>query len=86
MPKENTLGRASLVATEYRYEPRSLQPSTDMPKENILGRNLPKARVPGLPIGDCAGSSNNLVPRGAKLSATDVTLKVFFERLYWFQD
>jgi len=42
--------------------------------------------VPGLPIGHCAGSSNNLVPRGAKLSAIDVTLKVLFERLYWFQD
>jgi len=39
-------------------------------------------RVLGLPIGDCAGSSNNLVPRGTKLSATDVTAKAFFERLY----
>jgi len=36
----------------------------------------------GLPIGDCAESCNNLVPRGAKSSAIDVTLKVFFERLY----
>jgi len=38
------------------------------------------------PYWDCMGSSNNLVPRGAKLSATDVTLKVFFEPLYSFQD
>jgi len=35
-------------------------------------------RVPG----NCAGSSNNLVPRGIKLSAIDVTAKAFFERLY----
>jgi len=47
---------------------------------------LASTRVPGLPIRDCARSSNNLVPRGAKLSAIDVTLKVFFQRLYWFQD
>ena len=39
-------------------------------------------RVPGHPIGNCAGSSNNLVPRGAKLSAIDVKAKAFFERLY----
>jgi len=43
-------------------------------------------RVQGLPIGDCAGSSNNFMPRSAKLSAIDVTRKLFFERLYWFQD
>jgi len=40
----------------------------------------------GLPIRNCAGSYNNLVPRGTKVSATDVTQKVFFEHLYWFQD
>ena len=39
-------------------------------------------RVPGLPIGDCAGSSNNLVPKGFKLSSIDVTEKALFERLY----
>jgi len=39
-------------------------------------------RVPGLPIRDCAGSSNNLAPRCPKLSAIDVTAKIFFERLY----
>jgi len=39
-------------------------------------------RVPGLPIGDCAEISNNLVPRGTKLSAIDVTSKAIFERLY----
>ena len=43
-------------------------------------------RVPGLPIRNCAGSSNLLVPRGTKVSAIDVTQKLFFERLYWFQD
>jgi len=31
---------------------------------------------------DCTGSSNNLFPRGSKLSAIDVTVKAFFERLY----
>jgi len=31
-------------------------------------------------------SSNNLLPRGTKVSAIDVTSKVFFDRLYWFQD
>ena len=36
----------------------------------------------GLPIGDCAGSFNDLVPRGTKLSAIDVTAKAFFEHLY----
>jgi len=49
-------------------------------------RNLTKSRVPGHPIRNCAGSSNNLVPRGTKVSAIDVTQKVFFECLYWFQD
>jgi len=39
-------------------------------------------RVPGLPISNCAGSCNNLMPRGAKVSAIDVTQKVFFECLY----
>jgi len=43
-------------------------------------------RVPGLPIRKCAGSSNNLVPKSTKVSAIDVTPKVFFESLYWFQD
>jgi len=45
-----------------------------------------KAMEPGLPIRNCAGSSNNLVPRGTKVSAIDVTQREFFERLYWFQD
>jgi len=43
----------------------------------LLGR-----RVPGLPIGNCADISNNLVQRVAKVSAIDVTAKTFFERLY----
>jgi len=38
--------------------------------------------IPGLPIGNCAGSSNNLIPRVTKLSATNETVKAFFERLY----
>jgi len=45
-----------------------------------------RRRVPGLPISNCAGRCNNLVPRGIKVSARDVTQKVFFECLYWFQD
>ena len=39
-------------------------------------------RVPGLPIRDCAGNSNNLVQMCPKLSAIDVKEKTFFERLY----
>ena len=39
-------------------------------------------RVPVLPT----RSSNNSVPMGAKVSAIEVTPKIFFERLYWFQD
>jgi len=39
-------------------------------------------RVPGLPIRTCADISNNLVPRGTKVSATNVEAKAFFERLY----
>jgi len=39
-------------------------------------------RVPGLPIRNCAGISNNLVPRGTKVSAIDATVKIIFERLY----
>jgi len=38
--------------------------------------------VPGLTIEDCAGSFNNFVPRGTKLSAIDVTAKALFEHLY----
>ena len=47
----------------------------------LLQSPQPK-RVPGLPLGYCAGSFNNLVPRGTTLSITDVTAKVFFEHLY----
>jgi len=36
----------------------------------------------GTIIRNCAESSNTLVPRGTKMSAIDVTQKVFFERLY----
>jgi len=47
----------------------------------LLQSPQPK-RVPGLPLGYCAGSFNNLVPRDTKLSAIDLTAKVFFERVY----
>ena len=40
-------------------------------------------RVQGLTIGECAWNCNNWVPRGSKVSATDVTVKTFFEHLYW---
>jgi len=40
------------------------------------------ARVSGLHISNCVGSCNNWVPRDTKVSATDMTQKVFFERLY----
>jgi len=41
-----------------------------------------KSRVPGLPIRNCADISNNLVQRGAEVSAIDVTENIIFERLY----
>ena len=47
----------------------------------VIGNYLPR-RVPGLPIRDCAGSSNNLAQMCPKLSAIHVTQKTFFERLY----
>ena len=50
--------------------------------DNILTETLYNQHVEQY----CAGSSNNLVPRVTKVSAIDVTLNVFFERLYWFQD
>jgi len=40
------------------------------------------ARVPGLPIRDCARGCNNRDPTWPKLSAIDVTSKTFFERVY----
>jgi len=41
-----------------------------------------KARVPGLPIRDCAGSCNSRGQRRPKVSAIVVTAKAIFERLY----
>ena len=41
------------------------------------------ARVPGLPIRACPGSSNNLVPGKFKASAIDMTAKTIFECLYF---
>jgi len=51
----------------------------DFSKNGSWGVSL---RVPGLFIGECAGISNNLVPRGTRLNAIDVTAKIFFERFY----
>ena len=48
----------------------------------IFQKSTVAQRVPGLPIRDCAGSSNNRGPRWPKLIAVDVTAKTFFERLY----
>ena len=39
-------------------------------------------RVPGLSNRNCADIFNNLIPRGTKVSAINVTTKPFFERLY----
>ena len=39
----------------------------------------------GTPFSNCAGSYNNLVPRGAKMSALDMTQKVFFECLCMYR-
>ena len=41
-----------------------------------------RARLPGLPIRDCARSCNSSTPRCTKVSAIDMTAKTFFERLY----
>ena len=39
-------------------------------------------RVPGLPVRNCAGSCNNVMPKFAKVNAADVTQKLFFECLH----
>jgi len=44
--------------------------------------NQVRGRVPGLSIRDCARSPNNLVRWCPKLSATDLTARAIFERLY----
>ena len=41
-----------------------------------------KVRVPGHSIRNCADISNNLMQRGAKVSAIFVKAKAFFQRLY----
>jgi len=41
-------------------------------------------RVPGLPVTDCAVSSNNLAPWCPKVSAIDVTAQTIFERRFVF--
>jgi len=43
---------------------------------------MEETEVPGPPIRGCAVGSNNLVPRGSKLSAIDVIAKAILERLY----
>jgi len=50
------------------------------PRFIFLANWVPPVQVPGLPIRNCAESSNNLVPRVTKVSAMDVTQKIFFER------
>ena len=40
------------------------------------------SRVPGLPIRDCAGSCNSSAHKRTTMSAIDVTVKTFFERVY----
>jgi len=44
--------------------------------------SMEETEVPGPPIRGCAVGSNNLVPRGSKLSAIDVIAKAILERLY----
>ena len=53
-----------------------------MDGQSAISRILGRPGVPGLPIRDCTGSSNNLVPRIDKVSAIDVTAKASFDRLY----
>jgi len=48
--------------------------------------NLGTLEGTGTAVRNCEGSSNNSVPRDTKVSAIDVTPKVFFECLCWFQD
>jgi len=50
----------------------------------VLKSCTDRGRVPGLPIRDCARNNNNRAQMCPKLSATDVTEKTFFERLYLF--
>ena len=45
------------------------------------GQNILLKRVPGLPIRDCGRSSNNLMPKNAKVNAIDVTTKLISEHL-----
>ena len=78
--------RYTEVGPSDYYCKSETEPETDQKTSFFFLKNRMWRMVLGLPIGDCAGSSNNLMPRGAKLSAIDVTPKIFFERLYWFQD
>ena len=52
----------------------------------LSSENKADARVPGLPIRDCARGCNNCVYTRAQMSAIDVTKKKFLKRLYQFQD
>jgi len=48
----------------------------------LSSENKADARVPGLPIRDCARGCNNCVYTRAQMSAIDVTKKKFLKRLY----
>jgi len=52
---------------------------------SVLNKNstlILQARVPGLPIRDCARGCTNRGQSRPIMSAIDVTAKTFFERLY----
>jgi len=61
--------------------PRLLSISTVYINRRHFYMSVP-SRVQRLPIGDCAASPNNCVPRRPKLSAIEVTAKAICERLY----
>ena len=87
----NSAGTFAVSAGPYRnYQAEAGRKIslTNVEHRQLLHANSPvsargvSARVQGLPISNCAGSCNNLVPRGTKVSAIDVTQKVFFQCLY----
>ena len=74
VPVKVSFSTSDTIVTLYRH--RSTNRFVSLAISPSLGG------VPGLPIGDWAGSSNNLVPRGTKLSAIDMTAKTIFECMY----
>ena len=78
-----------LVVDHYTFigtRVRTVDLFVSIPRSTSAGSlglgSTPRVRVPGLPIRDCAGSSNNLAQMCLKLSTIDMTKKIFFERLY----